>query len=97
MRNKKYNNSLNFIDAFSILSLFALIAIVSVAIENNLKKETLENKLLMVSLYIIGFIIIHYITKMFCKYVVEVKSLHFVCLFMWSFTSVIKIFRMFIF
>jgi hypothetical protein len=45
------------------LSILATMLVVILAIENNLPKETLGDKLLIVLAYIIGFIILYYITN----------------------------------
>jgi hypothetical protein len=85
----------------NILVFFSILAIMFIAlitIKNNIPKETLEDKLLIVLAYIIGFIVLYYFLNIiYGKYLANVLYGHVdprsSCLFVWIAVSIVNIFK----
>jgi hypothetical protein len=92
----------NFITRMIVFLFLASVIAVSVsAIEHNMPKETLGDKLLIVLAYIGGFIILYFITKIiYTKYITNCPYRphpnQTACLFIWFGGSLISLFRIFV-
>jgi hypothetical protein len=81
----------NFVIEMSVFFFLLFVMAVSVsAIEYNMPKETLGDKLLIVLAYMGGFIVVYFITK------IIYKTGQIVYLFIWFGGSLISLFRIFV-